>query len=93
MNKHFSISPSLILDVDNGIDFTFKGMGLSGNRSSSNDYVSYENTPDHLKSNWLANEYARQKRVGLKTGELFIFRVGPDGTDELIPMGRFEEKI
>jgi len=27
-----SISPCLILDVDNGVDFTFKGMGLRGNR-------------------------------------------------------------
>jgi len=27
-----SISPCLILDVDNDVDFTFKGMGLRGNR-------------------------------------------------------------
>jgi len=27
-----SIHPRLLLDVDNGIDFTFKGMGLKGNR-------------------------------------------------------------
>lgn len=29
-----AICPVLILDVDNGIDFTFKGLGLKGNRDS-----------------------------------------------------------
>jgi hypothetical protein len=31
-DRHSSFPPSLILDVDNGVDFTFEGMGLKGNR-------------------------------------------------------------
>lgn len=27
-----SIAPCLILEVDNGVDYTFEGMGLRGNR-------------------------------------------------------------
>lgn len=30
--KSTGYGPTLILDVDNGIDFTFDGMGLKGNR-------------------------------------------------------------
>ncbi len=32
--RELSIPPSLILDEDNGVDFTFKGMGLKGNRKT-----------------------------------------------------------
>lgn len=35
--KEFSMTPSLILDVDKGIDFSAKGMGLKGNRDKPND--------------------------------------------------------
>lgn len=31
-DRHTQFAPTLILDVDNGVDFTFKGMGLNGNR-------------------------------------------------------------
>ena len=30
-----SIAPCLILDLDNGVDFNFEGMGLKGNRCDS----------------------------------------------------------
>lgn len=30
--RHATFFPSPILDVDRGIDFTFKGLGLKGNR-------------------------------------------------------------
>jgi trans-2-enoyl-CoA reductase len=36
-DKHFALTPTKILDVDNGVDFTFKGMGLKGNRESEID--------------------------------------------------------
>ena len=31
-DRHGYFSPKLILDVDNGVDFTSKGLGLKGNR-------------------------------------------------------------
>ncbi len=31
--RHFAFTPTTILDVDNDVDFTFKGMKLWGNRS------------------------------------------------------------
>lgn len=34
-DRHGSFPPCLILDVDNGVDFTFEGMGLKGNRPDS----------------------------------------------------------
>ena len=30
--RHFAISPTACLDVDNGVNFTFEDMGLWGNR-------------------------------------------------------------
>lgn len=36
--------PALILDVDNGVDFTFKGMDLKGNKGKP----SIEPEPHHL---------------------------------------------
>lgn len=84
-----SISPCLILDKDNGLDFTFKGMGLRGNRDK---YVSYKEGESARE--WLANEYARQKRDGIRTGEKYIFKTDPiTGEESLTSLERFEEKI
>jgi hypothetical protein len=33
-DRHTQFAPVRILDVDNGVDFTFKGMGLKGNREN-----------------------------------------------------------
>lgn len=31
-DRHTQYAPAYILDEDNGLDFTFEGMGLKGNR-------------------------------------------------------------